>query len=112
MKKFNTVLLTAIATLILVPAQLALAAQQTYEGVISDSMCGNKHMMPGKSDAKCIQECVKAGSKYVLMVGPKMFTLDAKPQTIASLAGKHVKITGELKGSTLSIQSIQETAGH
>jgi hypothetical protein len=110
MKKFNILSLTVLAAFALALAQIALATPQTYEGVISDSMCGNKHMMPGKSDAQCVQECVKAGSKYVLMVGSKMLTLDAKPQTIAPLAGKRVKITGELKGATLSVLSVQEAA--
>ena len=41
-----------------------------------------------------------------------MFVLDGKPQAIAPLAGKHVRIAGEVKGGTLSIQSIHEVAAH
>jgi len=111
MKKLNIPALTLLVAFVLAGVQMALAVPQTYVGVISDSMCGNKHMMPGKSDAKCIQECVKAGSQYVLMVGSKMYKLDANAQTIAPLAGKHVKISGELKGTTISVQSIHEAAG-
>ena len=91
---------------------MAKAETQNFDGIVSDSMCKGKHMMPGKSDAQCIQECVKSGSKYVLMVGSKMFVLDGKPQAIAPLAGKHVRIAGEVKGGTLSIQSIHEVAAH
>jgi len=87
----------------------AWSSTQAYDGVISDSMCGKKHMMPGKSDAQCIQECVKAGSKYVLVVGEKIYTLDARPQTIAPFAGKHVLLQGELRGTALSVQSIHES---
>jgi hypothetical protein len=87
----------------------AWSATQTLDGIISDSMCGKKHMMPGKSDAQCIQECVKAGSKYVLVVGEKLYTLDAKAQTIAPFSGKRVQIQGELKGAILSVQSIHES---
>jgi hypothetical protein len=85
------------------------SAPQTVSGVISDSMCGKKHMMPGKSDAECVRECVKAGSKYILVVGDRLYTLNANPQTIAPFAGKQVQVQGEIKGSTLSVQSIHES---
>ena len=110
MKTFHSIPLFLFTLMTLVSAPFALAAPQKFEGVISDSMCGNKHMMPGKSDAQCIQECVKAGSKYVLMVGGKMYALTAKPTPIAPLAGKHVRVTGELKGTTILVTSIQEAA--
>jgi len=87
----------------------AWSASQTVSGVISDSMCGKKHMMAGKSDAECVRECIKAGSKYVLVVGDKLYTLNANPQTIAPFAGKHVLVQGEIKGSTLNVQSIHES---
>ena len=56
---------------LLLAATLSLAGTvktgtKTFVGNISDSMCGLKHMMPGKSDKDCTLECVKAGSKYVL----------------------------------------------
>jgi len=93
-----------LATAFLTPT---LASAQAFDGVITDSMCGLKHMMPGKSDAKCIQECIKAGSKYVLVVGSKTYTLAAKPDTLAPFAGKHVHVDGALSGTTLAVNSIQ-----
>jgi hypothetical protein len=90
-------------------ASTAWSAPQTFDGVISDSMCVRKHMMPGKSDAECIQECVKAGSKYVLVAGPKVYTLNAKASLIAPYAGKHVQVQGELKNSTLDVQAIHSS---
>jgi len=104
--------LALLATLSFAFTHRAIAETQNFDGVITDSMCKGKHMMPGKSDAQCIQECVKAGSKYVLMVGSKMYILDGKAQAIAPLAGKHVRVSGELKGSTLTVQSIHDTASH
>lgn len=97
--------------LVLAPATLfvsrAWSAPQTFTGVISDSMCVRAHMMPGKSDAQCIQECIKDGSKYVLVVGAKSYTLNGKPQQLASYAGKKVQVQGELNGTTLNVQSIR-----
>jgi len=38
----------------------AKAGTKTFVGNISDSMCGLKHMMPGKSDKECTVECCKS----------------------------------------------------
>ena len=104
MRKFIAYVVIALS---LTPAALA---AQTFDGVVSDSMCGRKHMMPGKSDAQCVQECVKAGSKYVLIVGSKIYTLRAKPDAISPFAGQHVKVEGTLDGTTLEVTSIHSAA--
>jgi hypothetical protein len=105
-------LLSAIALtcVVLIPAiRQAYAATQTFDGTISDSMCAAKHMMPGKSDAECIQACVKYGSSYVLVSGGKVYTLSsAKPQTLAALAGKHVTVHGVLTASAIAVTSMEE----
>ena len=110
MKKSTVVSLIASLVLALSIARISYSDTQRFDGVISDSMCGKTHMMPGKSDAQCVQECIKAGSKYVLVVGSKVYTLDAKAQTLAPFAGKHVQVQAELKGSELSVQSIHASA--
>jgi hypothetical protein len=84
------------------------AAPQTINGVVSDTMCGSQHMMHGKSDAECVQACVRAGSSYALVVGSKVYTLVGKPQAIAPFAGKHVQVTGEIKGSTITMTTISD----
>lgn len=106
----NKVLLTfALISSIFPPVvQQLYASTQTVGGVVSDSMCVKKHMMPGKSQAQCIQECVKAGSTYVLVVGDKVFSLNAKPATIAPFAGRHVQVQGNVKEKTIDVTSIQE----
>ena len=102
--QIKSTLLTLAAVVVLNPL---VVSAQSFTGIISDSMCGLKHMMPGKSDAQCIRECVKAGSKYVLVVGNKSYTLSGKPETISAFAGQHVKVDGTLSGSVLSVQAIQ-----
>jgi len=111
MKK--TIFSFALLGALVVPAGVQVyAAAQTIEGVVSDTMCGNKHMMRGKPDAECIQECMKAGSSYALVVGGKIYTLAGKPQAIAPFAGKQVKVEGSIKGNILTVTSIHEAAGN
>ena len=99
--------IVALLAAITMPAlQTARAASQTFEGVVSDSMCEKKHMMPGKTDAECIAACVKAGSAYVLVADSKVYTLAAKPGVLAAFAGKHVKVQGELKNNTITVAAI------
>jgi hypothetical protein len=109
MKKTTILALSFLAATIFL-AHTAWSEPQTFNGVVSDSMCVKKHMMPGKSDAQCIQECVKAGSKYVLVAGAKVYPLNAKAALIAPFAGKQVQVQGELKNSTLTVQAIHNSS--
>lgn len=93
-------------TLILIAAVVATAAPQTFTGVLSDSMCGAKHMLPGKTDAECTRECVKANAKYALVVDKKVYTLAGSLGEAPSLAGKRVRISGEQSGDTVTVKSI------
>jgi hypothetical protein len=86
----------------------AKAATRTFVGNISDSMCGLKHMMPGKSDKECTVECVKGGGKFVLadLANGKVYQLSdqKKPE---EYAGQKVKVTGALKGDTIGVTAIE-----
>jgi hypothetical protein len=106
--KNKAILSIVLVSFAFLPAvRQAYAATQTIDGVISDSMCGKTHMMPGKTDAKCAEECIKAGSSYVLVAGNKTYTLAGKPQTIAPFAGKHVQVVGDLNKNVLTVASIR-----
>ncbi len=94
-------ILTALCT---IPA---MAASTTLAGVITDDMCGKKHMIEGKSDAECIRECVKSGAKYALLVGDKVYVLAGKTSEVDALAGKKVTVTGELNNKTLTVSSVK-----
>ena len=64
-------------------------------------------MLPGKTDVECTRECVKANSKYALVVvDKKVYTLSGSLQEASSLAGKQVRITGEKSGDTIAVKSI------
>jgi hypothetical protein len=87
---------------------VSFASTQALAGVISDDMCKSKHMMPGHSDADCARACVKSGSKYVLMVGNKMYVLKGDMKQIAQFAGERVSVSGDLANNAVSVRSITE----
>ena len=98
-------MLTGLAA---VPA-LAAGKSQTLTGEVSDAMCGAKHDMPGNA-AECTRGCVKHGSKYALVVGDKVYTLETADKAaldkLNDLAGAKAKVTGEVNGTTIAVKSV------
>jgi hypothetical protein len=90
----------------------AWAADKTITGKVSDAMCGAKHQMAG-NDAACTRTCVKGGSKYALVVGDKVYTLETADKAaldkLNDLAGASASVTGEVKDDTIEVKSV--TAG-
>jgi hypothetical protein len=86
------------------------ASGKTYTGTVSDAMCGAKHEMAG-SDAECTRTCVSKGSKYALIVGDKVYTLETTDKTaLATLdkqAGAKVAVTGNEKDNTITVSSVK-----
>jgi hypothetical protein len=82
------------------------AAGKTLTGVVSDSMCGAKHMAKDKSAAECTRECVKAGSDYALVVGDKIYPLKGDKGELDKYAGQRATVKGTLDGSNINVQSI------
>jgi hypothetical protein len=103
MKKFGCMMI--LAALCAMPA---MAATTTLTGVITDNMCGSKHMMmPGKSDAVCTRTCVKHGAKYAVATNDgKVIVLDGKMPEVSALAGEKATVKGELKGDTMTVSSV------
>jgi hypothetical protein len=101
----------SIAALILGAALIAFAADkpQSFTGKVSDAMCGAKHMM-ASSEAECTHACVGKGSKYALVVGDKVYTLDTGDKAalgiLDSLSGGNAKVTGTLNGDTIQVVSV------
>ncbi len=97
-----------LAGLVAVPA-LAAGKSQTLTGEVSDAMCGAKHEMPGKP-ADCTRACVKHGSKYALVVGDQVYTLETSDKAaldkLNDLAGAKAKITGDVEGTTIAVKAV------
>jgi hypothetical protein len=91
-----------------IPARAA-GKSQTLTGQVSDTMCGAKHEMPTKA-TECTRGCMKHGSKYALVVGDKIYTLETSDQSaldkLNELAGAKAKVTGEVDGNTVTVKSV------
>jgi hypothetical protein len=83
------------------------AGKQTLTGEVGDAMCGKKHMEG--TPAECTHTCVSHGSKYALVVGDKIYTLETTDKTILSLlgqqAGKNATVTGAVSGNTIEVST-------
>ena len=90
----------AFVTALLVLAGAPRAAEQTWKGQITDSLCGAKHEEAAEGQGKmpdrdCTLACVRGGSKFALLVDGKLFQIanqdledlkvKAKPKTRAEL---------------------------
>src|ERR1700757_3640022 len=84
------------------------AADQTWTGKISDSMCGGSHAKmiaahggaSKMTDRDCTLACTKAVGKYVFIMGGSGKVYNIANQNLAALqthAGHTVKLTGEMK---------------
>jgi hypothetical protein len=107
-RKFTVSLTGALLGAALIPAAFAGKAE-TFTGTVSDAMCGAKHMMEG-DDAACLRACVEKGSKYALVVGDKVYTLDVKDKatlaTLATLGAGKAIVKGEANGDTIEVSSV------
>jgi hypothetical protein len=84
---------------------LAAEDQQTFTGIITDTMCGKSHgMVPGQQDDKCVATCVKGtSSQYALYDGKSVLKLSDQ-KTPAKYAAQRVKVTGTLNEKTQMIK--------
>lgn len=96
------------ATLALSPA-LAADKPQAFTGKISDAMCGANHMMSGEA-SECVRVCVRKGSKYALVVGDKVYTLESSDKNtldqLDKLADQQAKVTGQASGDSIAVLSV------
>ena len=101
------------AAVLLVARPATSAAEQTWSGKIADSACGAKHEEAAENegvmaDRECTQACVRGGSKYVLVVDGKVFQIaNQDNKELATHAGHAVKMTGELKGNSITVSKIE-----
>ena len=102
----NRTKLAAVFILTLGGTVAVFAQQQTLTGTLTDSMCGATHMAKDKSPAECTRMCVKDGMKYALAADKKLYTLEGHEAELAKLAGQKVTVKGNLKGETVTVESV------
>ena len=102
-----------VAATLLMTTAVPFAAEQTWTGKIADSACGAKHEEAAEgqgvmADRDCTQACIRGGSKYVLVVDGKVFQIaNQDNKDLATHAGHLVKMTGEMKGSAITVSKIE-----
>ncbi|MHB1936192.1 MAG: hypothetical protein ACYCOR_06375 [Acidobacteriaceae bacterium] len=99
----------AFVIVTMLAAGVASAQTMTLKGVVTDQMCGARHMMAGASAAKCTRECVGMGSPYALVVGDKVYTLQASADVkkeLYALAGAPAVVTGTVSGMKVQVASV------
>jgi hypothetical protein len=105
--RVKLILLTAVASLAFAVSAFA-AKASTFTGTVSDSMCGAKHM---GDPAQCTRGCISKGSKYALVVGDKVYTLETSDKkaldTLDQQAGAKVTVTGTEKDNTITVASVR-----
>jgi hypothetical protein len=112
MSSASSKLAIALATAFLaatLSSALAGNKAQAFTGKVSDAMCGANHMMGGAA-SECTRVCIRKGSKYALVVGDKVYTLDSSDKTtldqLDKLADQQAKVTGEVSGDSITVLSV------
>ena len=109
-RALTRITVSVAALLFVVSSSLATDKPQTYIGRVSDAMCGAEHMEAGATAADCTRDCVSKGSKYALVVGEKVYTLDGEDKAaldeLNKLADQRAKITGIATGDTIQVSSV------
>lgn len=107
--KVNAIFAIALFLSLVAPA-FGAGKGQTLTGTVSDAMCGAKHQMPGKP-GDCARMCVQHGSKYTLVVGDKVYTLETTDKTalekLNDLAGAKATVSGDVEGETITVKTVQ-----
>ena len=110
LKKTGLLLLNLSLILSVAAISAFAAGAKSYTGTVSDAMCGAKHGMPGDA-AGCTRGCVSKGSKYALVVGDKVYTLEtsdkAALETLNKQAGEKATVTGTDNNGTITVASVK-----
>ena len=81
--------------------------------MISDSMCKRHHESGAEgqqtTDPDCTRDCVKGGSKYVLLIDETVHPIANQDQKqLAEHAGTRVVVRGTLQGDAIEIAAIEK----
>jgi len=88
------------------------AAQGTWTGTISDSMCGLSHSAMTEhgtkaTDKQCTEMCVQHGAKYVFVTDCKVVNIaNQNFKELKTFAGDRVTLSGNLSGDTVTVTKL------
>jgi len=101
------ILLVCLAfSLVFVMVGLAVAADTTVKGIVSDSQCGAKGA--SASHAACMTKCLSKGAKAVIVTDgdQKVLTVD-NPDSLKGHEGHHIAATGTVTGDSIHVDSVK-----
>ena len=89
------------------------AQEHTLTGMLSDSMCKLHHESGAEgqetTDPDCTRDCVKGGSKYVLVVDDKVYTIVNQDQAqLPEHAGTQVVVRGAVRGDLIEVAAVEK----
>src|SRR2546427_4953942 len=109
---------TFLMAMLVLSAVMPGAAQQTFTGRLSDSMC-NASVHPkagagGLTDRQCLLACIKALAKYVLVDQNNQVLAIANQDAMGLplYAGRPVKLSGEWKGDAIFVTKVEAIPAH
>jgi Protein of unknown function (DUF5818) len=99
------VLLTLLALTVLALPFASAGTKSTWTGWITDDHCGAKGAKA--EHANCAEKCLGGGAKLVFYntADEKLYTLDNQDLAKQHI-GHEVKVTGELEGEAIKVESI------
>jgi hypothetical protein len=99
-------LVLSLAASLLLMAGLAVAADTTVNGTVSDSMCGAKGA--NASHAACMTKCMGKGAMAVIVTDAdqKVLTVD-NPDVLKGHEGHHVAVSGTVTGDSIHVNSVK-----
>jgi hypothetical protein len=97
---------------------IPVAAEQTFTGRLSDSVCAASHQSKAApaqlTDRACLFACINALAKYVLVdaEGKVLPIANQDAMGLPLYAGRPVKITGERKGDAIMVAKVEAIPSH
>jgi len=77
-----------------------------YEGVVTDSRCGARHLKNSHlSPAECARLCVRQGASYILVDGNRRYKLVGGEEALDKFAGQRIRVSGTRQGETIQVSS-------
>ncbi len=109
MKKATVMLLTLLALIALALPLAAAGTKGSWTGWITDDKCGAKGAKAAHK--ACAEKCMGEGHKLVFYnnADKKIYSLDKQDDAKANL-GAEVKVTGEVDGAAIKVESIAPSA--
>ena len=97
-----------IASLFVASVGSVAAMAEDFSAYVSDEHCGATHHEVSDKNTKCVTTCLKGEGKPVLVVGDKVYKVDADSVAkVKALAGQNVMVKGSQADGTITVESIE-----